>query len=347
MKKLTPLLLGLFLTVTFVATVDAGNRQWNDLYEEAQNNFRAGNLTTSLSVARGALKKADIEYGSYSLNSLKSVELLAELTSASGAYQESSRWYRKAIEIQTRLFGKLHPNTARLMEVLATVELGQGNDTEAGRLYSLSIETAMLSGHVADPCIAESLIGLSKIQKMANKNEESEENLLEALNILENLTKYRPSLALSVANARVCLAETLKAQSRYTESNAQYRAAIRYFETRGISCLKPMTDSLVAMGDSYVSSNRKARALDCYKRALAATASIHPDDNITVALISRRIAGVYRTNGNIPEARRYFKKAISSLETCSPANCPLLADTKRSFQDLIEKTSPPGSDTPA
>lgn len=347
MKKLFLLVSCSVVLAIVVSTADAGQPQWRQLYDNAQNSFRDGRMTQSLSMARDSLKKADTEFGHDSLYALNSLILLGDLTRVAGSYSESARYYKKALDVQQRLFGELHPNTAKLLNSLAAVNLSLGNLPEAKDMFMKSIAINKLSGHNEDPGIAESLIGLSEIQKIANNHDESARNLLTALDILDCYSKYKPSVKITMANARVNLAESLKAQANYREANNQYRAAIKYFETRGISSLNSMIDSLTAMGDCYVSSGKKARALDCYKRALAVAANGHSGDNMTVAQISRRLAGVYRSNGNIPEARRYYRQAVANLEVCSPSGCPLLVDTKKTLSDLSETTRVLGSDSQA
>ena len=346
MKK-PPIFVMIFvLIVSGVSLVYAGQYQWRGLYEDAQHNFRTGLQAQSLALAKESLRKADVEYGTDSLYALKSLTLVGDLYAASGAYSESARYYRKALEVQKKIFVSPHPNAAKLLNSLAVVEFKEGQVSDAKAKFAKSIEIADLSGHGSDPCMAESLLGMSEALKAAGDYEESEKTLLAALNILDNYSKYNPKLNLTIANARVSLAECLKAQGKYREANAQYRAAIKYFETRGIASQKTMIDSLIAMGDCYVSSNKKARALDCYKRALAA-ANGNRGDDMTAALVSRRLAGVYKTVGNIPEARRYYRLAVTSLENCSPSGCPLLADTQKSLGDLGEKSRKSVSDTPA
>lgn len=336
------------LLALFVSDAVAERPNWRQLYDGAQNSYRDGRITQSLSMAKDSLKKADVEFGHDSLYALDSLILLGNLTRAAGSYSESARYYKKALEVQRKLFGALHPNTAKLLYSLGMVDLSLGNLRDAEDMFTKSIEIYKLSGHIDDPGVAESLIGISDIQKLANNHEESAKNLVSALEILDCYSKYRPSVKLTMANARVALAESLKGQGQYMAANTEYRSAIIYFETRGISSLNSLTASLTGMGDCYVSLGRKARALNSYKRALAAAEhSTNSGDSVTTAQISRRLAAVYKSNGNVPEARRYYRQAVHALEVCSPSGCPLLADTKKTLNDLTENTGVLSADTPA
>lgn len=344
MRKSAFLMAVFLVMVMLLSNAMADSWQWRQLYDSAQDSFRSGRVSQSLSMAKDSLRKADLEFGADSLYALKSLVLLGDLTKAYGSYSESARFYKRALDTQQKLFGATHPNNATVLNSLASVNMNLGNIPEASAQFSKAIEISKLSGHGSDPCVADSLIGLASLDRIANNPELSEKNLVEALSILDFYSKYKPSINLTIANARVSLADSLKAQAKYQDSARQYRAAIKYFETRGMASSGAVTECLIAMGDSYVSSGKKARALDCFKRALVSSDST---DNMTTALVSRRLAGLYRSMGNIPEARRYLRQAVATLETCSPSGCPLLADTQKSLKDLTEKGKSKDGDTSA
>ncbi len=339
MKKLLTYAVGFAALIIFPSVGQAGQQNWRQLYNSSQDNFRGGKLQQSLALARESVKQSEIEFGTKSVYTIRSLILLGDLSRRTGSFTDSFRQHKRALEIQEQIFGELHPNTAKLINELAKDELLMGNTEEARTLFNRSIRICNQINNPENPAVADSLIGLSKLDSMARDYSQAEKRLMTAMSILDSYSKYHPGTRLDIENARLSLADSLKAQGRHSECCMQYRVAVRYLETRGESSSNLVCDSWIAMGDSYAGSGKKARAIDCYKRALAILGSGSSVNNLSLALASRRLAGVYRSAGNIPEARRYYRQAVSSLEMCSPAGCPLLADTKRLLDDVTTTTN--------
>lgn len=341
------LMLSLMALVIIVTCAIASSPSWRQLYDGAENLFREGRPTQSLSMARDSLNKAESEFGHQSIYTMRSLILLGDLSRNSGAFAEAHRYYKRALEIQQKRFGNLHINTVWLINELAGVDVSLGYHENARKLFNQSIDVCSQSGNTGHPRLAQSLIGLADLEKAAGNYDEAENCILKAISIMDLYSKYQPSTKLAIANARVNLADNLKIQGKFREAGKQYRVAIQYLETRGEASQSAIADCLVAMGDSYVSSGKKARALDSYRRALAIAVNGPSINNLTVALVSKRLAEVYRSAGNVSEARRYYRKAVAALEICSPSGCPLLADTKKTLNDLIDADSLKTKDTSA
>ncbi len=346
-KALFSLMLGLVAPILIVTGAIAENSDWRRLYNSAEHLFREGRTTQSLSMARDSLNKAESVFGPQSIYAMRSLILLGDLSRNSGAFAESHRYYKRALEIQQNRFGNLHSNTAWLLNQLAEVDVSLGYHENARNMFKQAIDICNQTGNTQHPRLAQSLIGLSDMEKAAKNYDEAEKHLLMAISIMDLYSKYHPSTRLAITNARVSLADNLKIQGKFREANKEYRTAIRYLETRGEASQSAISDCLVAMGDSYFSSGKKARALDCYRRALAVAVNGPSINNLTVALASKRLAEVYRSAGNVSEARRYYRKAVAALEICSPSGCPLLADTKKSLNDLVDTDTVRTKDTSA
>ena len=142
MKK-PPIFVMIFvLMVSGVSLAYAGQYQWRCLYEDAQHNFRTGLQAQSLALAKESLRKADVEYGTDSLYALKSLTLVGDLYAASGAYSESARYYRKALEVQKKIFGSPHPNTAKLLNSFLSSSMDDhdslnGSNMLCSRIFSM------------------------------------------------------------------------------------------------------------------------------------------------------------------------------------------------------------------
>lgn len=346
MKRIALLVTFLITSLSFLNLAIGDQPNWKDLYNLSQNSYRIGQMAQSLLLAKDSLKQAEREFGPNSIYEIKSLALLGDLCRQSGSYAESLRYYKRGVDLQRIRFGIWHPNTAHLINQLGNVDLAMGNYDDAKRLFEEALEICEKTGDSFSPFAAESLIGLSELEKLNKNYEAAVSKLSSSLAILDSYSKYQPRSRVTLAKIRIQLADNLKAQGKHKECCKEYRLAIQRLENNGESTSSIIADALVAMGDAYTSCGKKARALDCYKKALAIFVNDSPN-NLGVAMVSRRLAEVYKSNGNLSEARRFYRQAVSSLEMCSPSGCPLLADTQKSLNDLLKSDNLRKTDTAA
>ena len=85
MRKSACLIAGFLIMVMLLSNAMADSWQWRQLYDSAQDSFRSGRVSQSLSMAKDSLRKADLEFGADSLYALNALVRLGDLTKAYGS----------------------------------------------------------------------------------------------------------------------------------------------------------------------------------------------------------------------------------------------------------------------
>ncbi len=156
-KKMLLVLAGLMALIIGPGLGIANETSWKSLYDQARKAFSQGHRDQALVIAGKSMKQAGIESGAESLNTLKSLILIGDMLLATGDYSKSSSYYKSAFDLYPKVFGEMHPNTARLMKILSANEITIQDAPKAKEILAIALEINELSGHSQDPCSSECL----------------------------------------------------------------------------------------------------------------------------------------------------------------------------------------------
>ena len=134
-------------------------------------------------------------------------------------YEESEKFYRRALALREKTLGAAHPSTALMMLNLADVVQAQKKYAEAEKLQR-AVLPIFEKAHGDDPKTATALNNLGANLQMQERYQEAEPVLRRALVIKE---KTMGSMSQSVAHTLNNLAEVCEALGRKDEA-AKYRA---------------------------------------------------------------------------------------------------------------------------
>lgn len=157
MKKMLLVVASLMAFMICSGLSIANETQWKMLYDQARKTFSDGNTDKALVIAGKSMKQAGIESGAESLSALRSIILVADMLWASGDYSKSSFYYKRAFDLYPKVFGDMHPNTARLIKILSANEISIQDAPKAKEMLAIAMEINELSGHSQDPCSSECL----------------------------------------------------------------------------------------------------------------------------------------------------------------------------------------------
>ncbi|MBD2161203.1 tetratricopeptide repeat protein [Limnothrix sp. FACHB-1083] len=200
-------------------------RQLGDRYADR---YKAGRGTGEAIPAEDYFQRAIAIYDTQepSKNLATSLNNLAALYYSQGQYEAAEPLYRRALEIQERVLGADHPDTAASLNNLAELYRSQGRYEAAEPLYRRALEIWERVLGADHPDTAGSLNNLALLYSSQGRYEAAEPLLRRALEIKERvLGADHPDTAQSLNN----LALLYKSQGRYEAAEPLYRRCLEIF----------------------------------------------------------------------------------------------------------------------
>lgn len=206
--KTLAVILGIMVTLWAVpAPSSADSTTWRQIYGGACDLNQAGKCGDALERAKIALQEAEKRFGPNSLNAVKSMELVAEITAAQGDRAEAARIYNRSLAVQEKRFGPSHPRVIKTMSTLADLNAEQARIFEARALYEKAVNAAKTANGTDSLDMAAPLAGLAKLHQSCGDYMKCREFCERILSICPNYIKYRPGLAGLVSTTTVRLGE--------------------------------------------------------------------------------------------------------------------------------------------
>jgi len=150
-------------------------------------------------------------------------QLLAKVFLASRRPEMAERSLKRSLEIAQKSFGGDRPEVAACLEQLGSLYLGQGRYVAAEALFDRALEIRERSQPAQHPDTGYCLLGLSQIYLAQNQLTQAWQTSQLAKAIYEALPQ-QPNL--EVAQALYLMAETLRLQGRFKESEGLYQRCL-------------------------------------------------------------------------------------------------------------------------
>ncbi len=319
-------------------TASASCSSWNLHYSNARDLTLNGRSQEALKEANLSIIESRSRHGQETLNTEKSLELLATLTRETGNYHKAMRLVSKAYDINCRIKGKTDPNSIRLLSDLGYLAVLNGDFKRGASYYNEALKTCEVANRMACITAAEPMLGLAQLMAMNGNYSESEKLYRAAIERLCCFSKYRPELKLKLALAMENLGTVCRSQGNYADAVKCFGRTKVLYQSQNTSQVERLGHIFLCLGDTYAKWGKPERAIKCYKDALVILEN-HPDAESTMlsGLVLKGLGDTFRKKGNLALASNYYKKAVINFETkASVGQGPLLLETVKSLSEVYK-----------
>ena len=327
--------LGILLAISLtVGNAPASNKEWKSNYSKAETLMVDGRFSEALSLARQSMIESMDRHGAETINSVKSLELMAQLAEAMGKFPQAVRFQSRAYDLNKRIKGPGHPRTISLLNRLAELTIISGNP-KAGETYYRDA-LAMCENGARSDCITVTapMVGLARFLA-------SNGNFLDAQNLYRSaiakfccFSKYRPALKLSMASALENLGVVYRAQGEYADAVSCLIKAQRVYLNQEIVPMEKLGQALLMLGDTYAKWGKPERSLKFYKEALVVLENHAYASPISLGLAFKGLGDLFRNKSNLQMASNYYRAAVTQFGKVSIVGRPLFADTVNSLTEV-------------
>jgi tetratricopeptide (TPR) repeat protein len=236
-----------------------------------------------------------------------SLNNLAMLYEAQGAYARAEPLLLRALGIWERVLGTMHPNVAASLNNLGMLYEAQGAYTRAEPLLLRALDIREKVLGAMHPDIANSLNNLARIYQDEGAYARAEPLLLRALDIREKaLGAMHPDVATSMNN----LAGLYRAQGAYARAEPLYVRALDIRE-KALGAMHPyVATSLNNLGMIYKVQGAYVRAEPLFVRALEIKEKTLGEMHPNVAISLNSLAGIYQAQGTYARAEPLYVRAL-------------------------------------
>lgn len=239
-----------------------------------------------------------------------------------GRPDEAVAYYREALGLRERLFGRWHPITAQSLSSLgeALRATGQRAAAEDAHLRALEIRRTRLA--VGHPELAESLTAYGVLLIDLGRFEEAEAALRESLEIRLRVLGERQ---LPVAETRAHLAALAFARGRYPEAEGWYRRALEVEEAVFGDASPALVPSLTNLALVARVQGRDADAARLLERALRCQLADPEAAPADTARLRAQLGAALARAGEHGRARDELERSIAATEQALGPDTPELA----------------------
>jgi tetratricopeptide (TPR) repeat protein len=293
--------------------IDDARRRAASLAERFQRAVEAG---------ASAQEQADL--------ALAALESLVEAGAVDEARSLSDRW-RSAIGRLVHESEPDHPDTARLLDHLATFYEICGEYTEAEPLFRRALAIREKTFGPDHRGTAASLNNLALLYMDRGRYAEAEPLYRRALAIHERVSGAgHPDTATSLNN----LAGLYANQGRYAEAEPLYRRALAISERASGAGHPDTATSLNNLAGLFASQGRYAEAEPLYRRALAIRERVFGAEHPLVAASLNNLAMLYINQGRHSEAESTLRHALTMAERALGSDHPNTTLIRENFTTL-------------
>ena len=265
---------------------------------------------------------------SATLDDAKSYDTAAFKCYQDGNYPKALEFYTKALNIQEKILGKDHPDTALSYNNIGSVYNRMGDYTKALEFYTkaLNIREKVLGKDHPDTALSYNNIGY--VYSSMGDYPKALEFYAKALNIREKvLGKDHPDTALSYNN----IGYVYSSMGDYPKALEFYAKALN-IEEKVLGNDHPATaNSYNNIGYVYDGMGDYPKALEFYTKALDIYEKVLGKDHPDTALSYNNIGYVYNRMGDYPKALEFYTKALDIDEKVLGKDHP---DTASSYNNV-------------
>ncbi|MGC8658844.1 MAG: tetratricopeptide repeat protein [Desulfomonilaceae bacterium] len=311
---------------------------WKLHYSKARDLAVDGQNQEAIKEARLSVLESRNRHGQETLNTEKSLELVATLARKTGNYPYATRLISKAYDVNCRIQGKTDTNSIRLLSDLGCLAVLSGDLKGARAHYDEALKTCELANRMACITAAEPMLGLAHLMALGGNFSASEKLYNSAIDRLCCFSKYRPELRIKLASALENLGKIYESQGNYSYAVKCFERSKCVYQSQGTRQIEKLVHTFLCMGDTYAKWGKPERAIKSYKDALVILDN-HSDADSTVlaGVVLKSLGDTFRKKGNLELASNYYKKAVIHFETnASSGQRPLLLETTKSLSDVYK-----------
>jgi tetratricopeptide (TPR) repeat protein len=269
--------------------------------------YQQGKAPAALPLAQKILGIHKEVLGEHHPDYVSSLNNLARLYLAQGAYAKAESLYRQALDLRKRVLGERHPAYAKSLNNLAVLYMYQGDYAQAEPLLRQSLVITKQALGERHPEYAASLHNLAALYQEQGAYAKAEPLLRQALMIQKQVLGERhPDYAISLTN----LAALYEDQGEYAQAESLYRQALAIKKQVRDERHPSYATSLNNLAKLYCSQGEYTKAepllrqaRDIYKQALGER---HPD----YATSLHNLATLYQEQGEYAQAESLYRQAL-------------------------------------
>lgn len=333
--KLLTICLGIVLMLSLtVVNVPASRQEWKSNYSKAEALMVDGQFSEASNCAKLSLIESVDRHGSETLNSVKSLELLAQLAQATGKIPQALRLQARAYDLVKRLKGVNNPNTVNSLCRLAQLATLSGNLKIGETYYREAL--AMCQGANRQGCITATvpIVGLAQVLVSESRYAEAEELYLSAIDRFSVFSKYRPALKVKMAEALESLGAMYATAGAYSNAAGCYSKSEKIYRSQRVVPLEQLGQTLFCLGNTYSKLGKPERSLKCYKEAIGIFEYEGKGSPSSLGLVYKGLGDIFRAKGNLKLAADYYNKAVIQLQTVDFVGKPLFSDTIKCLSEV-------------
>ena len=247
-------------------------------------------------------------------------------------YAEAEPLFVRALRVDEKAFGSLHPEVATDLNNLAGLYRSQGKYSEAEPLYVRALAICEEQLGQAHPQTAGSLNNLAVLYESQDKYSEAEPLYVRALAICEEqLGQAHPQTAGSLNN----LAGLYRSQGKYDKAEPLYVRALAICEEQLGQAHPQTAGSLNNLAGLYRSQGKYDKAEPLYVRALAISEEQLGQAHPQTAGSLNNLAGLYQNQGKYDEAELLYQRALEIYEKALGPQHPNTQKVRQNYAILL------------
>jgi tetratricopeptide (TPR) repeat protein len=336
--KLISLLIAVLATLTFaIPDGSASYIAWKSNYLNAERLMADGRFPEALSFAKLSVTESRNRHGEQTMNTVKSLELQAGLTRASGNYKRAVKLQSDAYDLIKRFKGAHDPNTIASLCRLAQLSTLAGNSKTGEAYYRDALATCQDANRQGCITATEPVMGLAQVLVSQGRYTEAEELYLLAIDRFCCFSKYRPALKLKMAGAFESLGAMYGTSGDYSKAAACYSKSEKIYRSQRVVPLEQLGQILLSLGNTYSKLGKPERSLKCYKESLGIFEYEGNTAPNSMGLVFKGLGDIFRGKGNLELAANYYKKAVTQFQTVAFVGRPLFAETIKSLSEVYRE----------
>ncbi|KZP33500.1 TPR-like protein [Athelia psychrophila] len=268
------------------------------------------------------------QLGADHLETLVTVNNLAEMYRQQGKYDKAQPLYQRALAGQTQQLSADHLGTLTTVNNLALLYNQQGKYNKAEPLYQRALagcEKQLGAGHPSTLTAVQNIAGMYRQQGKYNEAEPLYQRALAGQ--MQQLGADHPDTLGTVNN----LAELYRQQGKYDKAQPLYQRALAG-QTQQLGAVHPGTLRTVNnLAMLYHQQGKYDEAKSLYQRALAGQMQQLGADHPSTFMMVNNLAELYRQQGKHDEAEPLYQRALAGQTQQLGADHP---DTLRTVGNL-------------
>jgi len=226
-------------------------------------------------------------------------------------YKEAEQLYKRALEINGKVFGQEDSNVANILIGLASLYHSQGHYEKTEQLYKRALEINRKVFGQEHPNVANTFSALAELYRTQNNYDEAEQLFKQSLAICKKVFGQEHS---TVANSFEGLANLYHDQAKYDLAKQSYERALdickKIFGQEHLEVAKTINN----LANLYDDQGNSSLAEKLYKDALAIGEKIYGQEHSFVATTLNNLATLHHNQNNYGEAKQLYERALAINE---------------------------------